>query len=65
VLYAQKIEFESTFYKTHCIQIRLDGIDIMDFSLSEEARQDIIQKGEAAVKIYLQEQQKPKRRKSF
>ena len=65
VLYMQKIEFESTFYDSHCIQIRLDGIDIMDFSLSEEARQDIIQKGEAAVQIYLQGQQKPKRRKSF
>ena len=65
VLYTQKMDIESTFYDSHCIQIRLDGIDIMDFSLSEEARQDIIQKGEAAVQIYVQGQRKPKRRKSF
>jgi predicted acylesterase/phospholipase RssA len=65
VLYAQKMAIESTFYDCHCIQIMLDAINIMDFSLTEEARQIIIEKGREAVRIYRTTIPVIKRRMSF
>jgi NTE family protein len=65
VLYAQKMNIESEMYDSHCIQIKLDGIDIMDFSLSNEVKQDMVYKGKEAVQNYVMMQPKPKRRNSF
>jgi len=65
VLYAQKMYIESMYYDSHCIQIMLDGIDIMDFSLSDEVKQTIIQKGREAVQTYFKIQPRVKRRNSF
>ena len=65
VLYAQKMDIESTFYDSHCIQIMLDGIDIMDFSMSEDVKQEIIQKGKEAVQLYRKAIPVVKRRNSM
>jgi NTE family protein len=65
VLYAQKMHIESTFYDAHCIQIMLDGIDIMDFSLADDVKCTIIQKGKDAVRNYFLIQPRVKRRNSF
>jgi NTE family protein len=65
VLYAQKMNIESHVYDSHCIQIRLDGMDIMDFSLSNEVKQDMINKGKEAVENYFTARPKPKRRNSL
>jgi NTE family protein len=65
VLYAQKMAIEMTFYDTRCIQIMLDGIDIMDFSLTEEVKREIVQKGIEAVRMYSAVQPKVKRRNSI
>ena len=65
VLYAQKMAIESTFYDNQCIQISLDGVDFMDFALTEEMRQKLIQNGKEAVQKYVGVQPKLKRRNSF
>jgi predicted acylesterase/phospholipase RssA len=65
VLYAQKMSIEMTFYNTRCIQIMLDGIDIMDFSLTEDVKRDIVQKGIEAVRMYSAVQPRVKRRNSM
>jgi len=65
VLYAQKMDIESTFYDCHCIQIMLDGINIMDFSMAEEVKQMIIEKGKEAVRRYRHAVPVIKRRNSF
>jgi predicted acylesterase/phospholipase RssA len=65
VFYAQKMHIESAFYDSNCIQIMLDGIDIMDFSLAEEVKREIIQKGKEAVHNYFTIRPKPKRRNSL
>jgi NTE family protein len=65
VLYAQKMDIESTFYDCHCIQIMLDGINIMDFSLAEEVKRTIIKKGQEAVRHYRNKIPVIKRRNSF
>jgi predicted acylesterase/phospholipase RssA len=65
VLYAQKMQIESTFYDAHCIQIMLGQVDIMDFSLSEEVKQEMIQKGKDAVRNYFRTRPIVRRRNSF
>ena len=65
VLYAQKMEIESAFYDSNCIQIMLDGIDIMDFALPYDVKEEIIEKGKQAVQLYYRELPTPKRRNSF
>jgi predicted acylesterase/phospholipase RssA len=64
VLYAQKMQIESTFYDTRCIQIMLGQVDIMDFSLSEEVKKEIIRKGKDAVMEYMKGRSRIKRRNS-
>jgi len=65
VLYAQKMAIESTFYDNQCIQIPSNGIDFMDFSLTDEVKQMLIQNGKEAVQRYVGVQPTPKRRNSF
>jgi hypothetical protein len=43
----------------------LDGIDIMDFSLADDVKRTIIQKGKDAVRNYFLIQPRVKRRNSF
>jgi NTE family protein len=64
ILYVQKINIESTFYDSGCIQIMLGDINIMEFSFDESTKDTIIQKGKEAVITYLKGQPKPKRRHS-
>lgn len=65
VLYVEKMNIESSFYASRCIQIMLGKVDVMDFSLDEEAKDAIIQKGKEAVLEYMKQIPKPKRRNSI
>jgi predicted acylesterase/phospholipase RssA len=65
VLYVEKMNIESSFYPSRCIQIMLGQVDVMDFSLDEEAKDAIIQKGKEAVLEYMKQIPKPKRRNSI
>jgi predicted acylesterase/phospholipase RssA len=65
ILYVKKMEIESSFYNSHCIQVHLDNVDVMDFGLEEDAKNILVEKGREAVQIYMKQQPKLKRRNSF
>jgi predicted acylesterase/phospholipase RssA len=65
ILYVKKLDIESLFYNSHCIQVHLDCVDVMDFGLGEDAKNILVEKGRDAVKIYIKQQPKLKRRNSF
>lgn len=65
----QKAHLETQFYDTRCIQIMLGEINILDFSMEEEIKHVIIQKGKQAVINHFNDQttklRSKKRRKSI
>jgi hypothetical protein len=65
ILYVKKLDIESLFYNSHCIQVHLDCVDVMDFGLEEDAKNILVEKGRDAVKVYIKQQPKLKRRNSF
>jgi NTE family protein len=65
IMYVNKMECESTLYSSHCIQIMLGQVNIIDFSLTKEVKQETIQKGKEAVHTYMKMLPRVKRRNSF
>ena len=65
ILYIQKLNIESTFYDSNCIQIMLDNINPMDFSFDEKTKDIIIKKGKDAVITYFKDHRVKKRRHSI
>ena len=61
----EKTNIEVTLYDIECIKIHLGDINVLDFSLSEEMKRELVDKGKEAVKEYLQSRGKPQRRNSF
>jgi len=61
---SEKNKVESRTYDAQCIQIMLGEVDILDFSMENEIKQTIIQKGKDAV-IQFMAHHKPKRRNSI
>lgn len=61
---SEKNKIESRFYDARCIQIMLGEVDILDFSMEDELKRTIIQKGKDAV-IQFMGHHKPKRRHSI
>jgi len=61
----EKINAETRFYDTGCIQILLGELNILDFSFDEETKNRIIQKGKEAVIQYMKHRPKPPRRRSL
>jgi predicted acylesterase/phospholipase RssA len=49
----EKIKHEMQYYDTHCIQIKLGQLNILDFSFDEKTKEFIIRKGKEAVQEYI------------
>jgi NTE family protein len=60
----EKHNLEMKFYSSKCIEIPLKDINILDFSLSEEAKYKIIETGRESVIEYFKNCPKPVRRYS-
>ena len=65
ILYAEKINTELRCYDSPCIQIELGEIDIFDFSMEQEIKLQILEKGKRAVVSYVKAQPTLLRRHSF
>ena len=61
---SEKNKIESRSYDARCIQIMLGEVDILDFSMEDDVKRVIIQKGKDAV-IQFMGQHKPQRRHSI
>ena len=64
IVLAEKNKMESRFYDARCIQIMLGELNILDFSMEDDTKQFIIQKGKEAV-IQFMGHHKPMRRHSI
>ena len=64
IVLIEKNKMESRFYDARCIQIMLGELNILDFSMEDDTKQMIIQKGKEAV-IQFMGHQKPIRRHSI
>lgn len=64
IVLAEKNKMESRFYDARCIQIMLGELNILDFSMEDDTKQMIIQKGKEAV-VQFMGHQKPMRRHSI
>lgn len=62
---SEKTNIEVTLYDIECIKINLGNINVLDFSLSEESKIEIIKRGKEAVRSYFKKKHKPLRRHSF
>jgi predicted acylesterase/phospholipase RssA len=64
IILTERTNIETKFYDSHCIQIQLGELNILDFSFNDETKAHIIQKGKEAVKQFLINYPKPTRRYS-
>ena len=64
IVLIEKNKMESRFYDARCIQIMLGELNILDFSMEDDTKQMIIQKGKEAV-VQFMGHQKPIRRHSI
>jgi hypothetical protein len=65
ILYAEKINTELRCYDSPCIQIELGEVNIFDFSMEQEIKLQILEKGKQAAISYMKAQPTPRRRHSF
>ncbi len=65
IILTERVNIEARFYDSHCIQIELGNINILEFSFDEETKDTIIQKGKDAVKQYFKAMKRPQRRYSI
>jgi predicted acylesterase/phospholipase RssA len=65
VALTEKTNIETTLYDTECIRIPIDDVNVLDFSLSEDAKQRLLVRGRDAVETWWAERPKPVRRHSF
>jgi hypothetical protein len=61
----EKTNIETTLYDVECIKIPLGDVNVLDFSLSEDAKQVLVEKGRQAAIAWLASRPKPVRRKSL
>jgi predicted acylesterase/phospholipase RssA len=61
----EKTNIETTLYDVECIKIPLNGVSVLDFSLSEEIKKELVRKGSIAVKEFMKGRSRPVRRHSF
>lgn len=62
--FAEKQKLELQFYDVRCIEILLEGLNILEFSFDEETKNFIIKKGREAVKTFVKQVKKLPRRHS-
>jgi NTE family protein len=68
IILNEKMNVETHFYDSQCIQIELGNINILDFSLSDDVKNGMLTKGKESVINYfkvLQQKNKPIRRYSI
>lgn len=61
----EKTNIETALYDVKCIRIPLEGFNVLDFALSEEAKRGLVEKGREAVRTWRTARPKPVRRKSL
>lgn len=64
IVLTERTNIEARFYDSHCIQINLGDLNILEFSFDEETKKFIIERGENAVQDYFKNYPKPQRRYS-
>lgn len=65
ILYADKINTELRCYDSPCIQMELGEMDMFDFSMEQEIKLQILEKGKQAAVSYVKARPIPRRRHSF
>lgn len=61
----EKTNIETCLYDVECIKIPLGDVNVLDFSLSEETKRALVEKGRLAAQAWLASRPKPVRRKSL
>lgn len=61
----EKTNIESRMYEVECIKIPLGDVNVLDFSLTEEAKRTLVEKGRQAANTWWETRPKPARRKSL
>jgi predicted acylesterase/phospholipase RssA len=61
----EKTNIETTLYDVECIKIPLNGVNVLDFSLSKEVKKELVRKGSMAVREFMKGRSRPVRRHSF
>jgi predicted acylesterase/phospholipase RssA len=64
IVLTERINIESRFYDSHCIQINLNDINTLEFSFDENTKKIILEQGKKAVLEYFKNYPKPPRRHS-
>jgi NTE family protein len=62
IILTERTNIEARFYDSHCIQICLDNLNILEFSFNDETKNMIIERGKAAVHKYFKQRKRPIRR---
>ncbi len=65
IVLTERTNAETRFYDSHCIQIMLGDLNILEFSFDDQTKTEIIQKGKGAVAEFLKKYPKPHRRYSI
>ncbi len=65
IILTERVNIETRFYDSHCIQIQLGELNILEFSFDDETKNQIIRKGKDAVLGFFKGYPRPKRRYSF
>ena len=61
----EKTHIETNLYDVECITIPLGDVNVLDFSLSEESKRELVEKGQQAAMRWWSARPKPIRRKSL
>lgn len=64
IVLTERTNIEARFYDSHCIQINLGDLNILEFSFDEETKKFIIERGKDAIQDYFKNYPKPQRRYS-
>jgi len=64
IILTERVNIETRFYDSHCIQIQLGDLNILEFSFDNETKNRIIQLGKQSVQDFFRSYPKPKRRYS-
>ena len=65
ILYSEKMNTEIQIYDSPCIQMELGETDMFDFSMEQEVKQEIVEKGKQSVIDYMKARPIPLRRHSL
>jgi NTE family protein len=64
IILTERTNIEARFYDSHCIQVQLGDLNILEFSFDEETKSFIVQKGKEAVSNFFKRGYKILRRHS-